>query len=356
VWGGYEGTVALTSSNAFCTSCHEMAGPADDYQQSIHYTNRVGVRAECADCHVPKPLIARVIHMIGATHDLIGHVTGVIDTPEKFAAHRLEMARSVWAEMAGSNSIGCQSCHSFAAMDANKQTAKAVAAMHGPIPAGTSCISCHKGIVHHLPTVTAASFNETMTAASAATSGDVGSVLTSVTAKKLFFDADAAAAGGDAQGTLLPGSTVTVTAVRGNLLQVALAGWQQDRAVRAMYALRGQRILTAALTPPAVARLRLGADETDPDTSIIWRRVTLNVWIAAGGMVAGQPELWASVAEIYPGACGTCHALSPPASYTANQWTGMANAMRQYVALDDDQYRLLVKYLQLNAKDTAQAD
>jgi trimethylamine-N-oxide reductase cytochrome c-type subunit TorC len=360
-WGGYEAATAFVTTNAFCTSCHEMQTVADEYQHKIHYSNPAGVRAQCADCHVPKPFVARVVHMIGATRDLVGHVTGVIDTPAKFEAHRPDMARRVWAEMTANGSLGCRSCHAFEAMDFAHQTAKASLAMHVTMPAGTSCISCHKGIAHHLPPVTAASFAEAMATMSAATSATAGSVLTSTTGKKLFLTSDAAtsnAAASDATagGTLLPGSTVTVTAVRGTTLQISLAGWQQNQVPRAVYALRGQRILTAALTPAAIAQLQLGPDATDPDTAIVWRKVTLVAWIAADGMVAGQQALWDGVADIYAAACGSCHGLSPPAAYTANQWIGTANAMRQSVALDDDQYRLLVKYLQLNARDTAPAN
>jgi nitrate/TMAO reductase-like tetraheme cytochrome c subunit len=150
IWGSYEGVTAMVTTNAFCTSCHEMQGVADDYRHSIHFTNPAGVRAQCADCHVPKPFVARVVHMIGATRDLIGHATGVIDTPAKFDAHRLEMARRVWGEMTANDSLGCRGCHSFEAMDFANQRPKAALAMHGPMQPGASCIDCHRGIAHRL--------------------------------------------------------------------------------------------------------------------------------------------------------------------------------------------------------------
>jgi nitrate/TMAO reductase-like tetraheme cytochrome c subunit len=150
IWGSYEGVTAMVTTNAFCTSCHEMQGVADDYRHSIHFTNPAGVRAQCADCHVPKPFVARVVHMIGATRDLIGHATGVIDTPAKFDAHRLDMARRVWGEMTANDSLGCRGCHSFEAMDFANQRPKAALAMHGPMQPGASCIDCHRGIAHRL--------------------------------------------------------------------------------------------------------------------------------------------------------------------------------------------------------------
>ena len=42
-----------TSDTAFCISCHTMEQPLAEYQGSIHFQNTKGIRAECADCHVP---------------------------------------------------------------------------------------------------------------------------------------------------------------------------------------------------------------------------------------------------------------------------------------------------------------
>jgi len=151
LWGGFNVVAAATSTNEFCTSCHEMAAPASQYQQSPHYKNEYGVRADCADCHVPKPFVPRVIHMVLALRDVWGHLTGIIDTSEKYQAHRLEMAEITWREMEADNSLGCRSCHSFEAMDFAKQPAAAASVMHPAMAAGTACISCHKGIAHGLP-------------------------------------------------------------------------------------------------------------------------------------------------------------------------------------------------------------
>ena len=76
-----------------------MATPALQYEHSLHYLNVAGVRAQCVDCHVPKPFFQRVVHMMFALRDVWGHVTGVIDTPEKFRAHKLAMQQYVWTEM-----------------------------------------------------------------------------------------------------------------------------------------------------------------------------------------------------------------------------------------------------------------
>src|SRR5581483_11521428 len=98
--GGAYG-LAWTNTEQFCIGCHEMRDNVyAEYQDTIHDKNRTGVRAICSDCHVPRqpgPMLARKVR---ATFELYGHfVTGVIDTKEKFAKHRPEMARRVWTRM-----------------------------------------------------------------------------------------------------------------------------------------------------------------------------------------------------------------------------------------------------------------
>ncbi|MEO6665477.1 MAG: NapC/NirT family cytochrome c [Nitrospiria bacterium] len=55
VWGGFNPFVEYSNSMTFCTSCHEMrAFVFEEYTQTSHSRNASGVRATCADCHVPK--------------------------------------------------------------------------------------------------------------------------------------------------------------------------------------------------------------------------------------------------------------------------------------------------------------
>ena len=60
-------------------------------------------------------------------------------------------------------------------------------------------------------------------------------------------------------------------------------------------------------------------------------------------------------AEMYNASCGLCHSLPPTENYLANQWIGNLNAMKRNITLDDEQYRFLQKYVQLNAQDTGGA-
>src|SRR5574342_312188 len=97
-----------------------------EFKDTIHDKNRTGVRAICPDCHVPREPTAMVARKFAASFELYGHfISGVIDTKEKFAAHRYELAKRVWTRMKKTDSLECRNCHHDTAMDVEKQTEKA---------------------------------------------------------------------------------------------------------------------------------------------------------------------------------------------------------------------------------------
>lgn len=49
---GAQYVMKETGSGEFCVSCHSMSYPQAEWEGSVHYSNRKGIRAECADCHV----------------------------------------------------------------------------------------------------------------------------------------------------------------------------------------------------------------------------------------------------------------------------------------------------------------
>lgn len=151
-WGGFNTTMEATNSLEFCVSCHEMRDTVyEEYKQTIHYSNRTGVRAICSDCHVPKDWAHKMIRKVRASGEIWGKMTGSIDTPEKFEAKRLELATHEWERMKKSDSRECRNCHSFDGMDTEKQKNRA-SKMHKIGQADNkTCIDCHKGIAHKKP-------------------------------------------------------------------------------------------------------------------------------------------------------------------------------------------------------------
>ena len=151
-WGGFNTGMEATNTLEFCIGCHEMRDNVYvEYKKTIHYTNRTGVRAVCSDCHVPKDWTHKMIRKIQASKEVWGKITGVIDTPEKFAAHRLQMAESEWARMKANDSRECRNCHSFDAMDVEKQKLRGAKMHKIGISEKKTCIDCHKGIAHTKP-------------------------------------------------------------------------------------------------------------------------------------------------------------------------------------------------------------
>ena len=151
-WGGFNTGMEATNTLEFCIGCHEMRDNVyQEYKKTIHYTNRTGVRAVCSDCHVPKDWTHKMIRKIQASKEVWGKITGVIDTPEKFEAHRLQMAENEWARMKANDSRECRNCHTFDAMDVEKQKLRGAKMHKIGVAEKKTCIDCHKGIAHKKP-------------------------------------------------------------------------------------------------------------------------------------------------------------------------------------------------------------
>ena len=151
-WGGFHTAMEASNTETFCISCHEMEENVYiEYQDTIHYSNRTGVRATCPDCHVPKDWVHKVARKIKATNELYHKAMGSVDTPEKFEAKRLKLAQNVWRSMKETDSRECRNCHDYESMDYVKQGRRAVQQHIKGFDTGETCIDCHKGIAHSLP-------------------------------------------------------------------------------------------------------------------------------------------------------------------------------------------------------------
>ena len=151
-WGGFNTALEATNTLDFCITCHEMRDNVYvEYKETIHYSNRSGVRAICSDCHVPKDWTHKMIRKSKAAFEVWGKLTGSIDTKEKFEAKRMELATHEWARMKESNSRECRNCHNFDAMSPELQKQTPYKKHMKAKEEGKTCIDCHKGIAHQLP-------------------------------------------------------------------------------------------------------------------------------------------------------------------------------------------------------------
>ena len=149
-WGGFNTAMEATNTMEFCISCHEMEENVyREYTTTVHYTNSSGVRATCSDCHVPDPWVHKVVRKVQASNELLHKALGSIDTPEKFDAKRLQLAKNVWKAMKATDSRECRNCHDFNSMTPENQKKRSRKQHILGMEQGNTCIDCHKGIAHN---------------------------------------------------------------------------------------------------------------------------------------------------------------------------------------------------------------
>ena len=151
-WGGFNWTLELTNTEAFCVTCHEMkVNVFKEYQNTGHYSNRTGVRATCPDCHVPREWTHKIVRKVRASNELWHWAFGTVDTPEKFNAKRRVLAQHEWDRMKANDSRECRNCHHYDYMDYSEQGRRSVAQHTKGFAENKTCIDCHKGVAHALP-------------------------------------------------------------------------------------------------------------------------------------------------------------------------------------------------------------
>ncbi|WP_339799470.1 NapC/NirT family cytochrome c [uncultured Marinobacter sp.] len=158
-WGGFNTALEVTNTEQFCIGCHEMeVNVYEELKETIHYTNRSGVRATCSDCHVPHGWTHKVARKMEASKEVWGWIFGTINTPEKFENKRRELAEREWHRLKANDSLECRNCHEFDSMDFTLQDPRAANAHSTALAGGDqTCIDCHKGIAHRLPDMTGVS-------------------------------------------------------------------------------------------------------------------------------------------------------------------------------------------------------
>jgi len=149
--GTFIASLKYAETDKFCTSCHEMSQPFQEYTQSVHYSNEFGIRASCGNCHVPPTFVSGLVRHVQAYSEVWGHMLGELNTPAKYESHRLQLAQKIWKELKANNSAECRSCHMHEAMDFSKQPPMAASAHQSMAQSGMTCIDCHKGVAHSLP-------------------------------------------------------------------------------------------------------------------------------------------------------------------------------------------------------------
>lgn len=73
----------ITNREAICVGCHEMNDNVyQEYRNTVHYSDRTGLRSTRPDCHVPKEWIHKMVRKIQSSNELLHKTMGSIDTQE----------------------------------------------------------------------------------------------------------------------------------------------------------------------------------------------------------------------------------------------------------------------------------
>lgn len=210
-----------------------------------------------------------------------------------------------------------------------------------PEPNMTESVVMLKNAVHekpNLPTSPAAAVKE-------------GIEATVVASKNVWLESSGVGSSTPEQGKLLGGALVRVAKRDGDKLQLVLKGWQMEDAPSVVYQAKGHRVMSAVLADDAAATAVRGTPEADADTGQSWVPVEITLWSAVADLNTSRQAVWDYSQSTYQKACAACHVLPQQTHFTANQWIGTLKAMKRFTSFTDDQYRLILAYLQNHSKD-----
>lgn len=172
-----------------------------------------------------------------------------------------------------------------------------------------------------------------------------------VVASKPFWLDQAQMQSGHERGKLLGGAQVNVAGHQDDRFMLVLHGWQLEDAPAVVYQSKGHRVMTALLDEEAAAAVKRGEPQQDADTGQNWLPVEVTLWTGSENLNASREAVWAYSSQSFEKACSACHVLPHRDHFTANQWVGTMKAMRRFTSFNDDQYRLILSYLQNHSKD-----
>ena len=354
-WQGLEAGLAATNTEEFCISCHGMKDNVyPELQQTVHWRNRSGVRAYCSDCHVPHEFTDKVARKMQASREVWGHLIGTIDTREKFLDHRVVLAQKEWARFKANGSKECKTCHEYKSMDFEKMRITSQLPMLQAAANNQSCLDCHQGIAHQLPTVKTLhnpAFDSLVaTANSLKVQGQ--KKYYAVLAQDLYADPELT----QKIGTVEMATKVTAGATQGDAQEVTLDLWRKDKGHgRVLYGDFAKNIVNATLETD-VSRdekvVKVLNTKEDPMTGLIWQEVSVKGWTKAGGLVDKLEPMWLVAKSSYDTSCSVCHRQPQEDQYDSNTWPGLFDGMLGFTSMDDATAKLVLKYLQNNAADT----
>ncbi|MBP6861432.1 MAG: pentaheme c-type cytochrome TorC [Neisseriaceae bacterium] len=358
-WQSLNVGMAATNQEAFCIGCHTMKDTVyPELQKTVHWQNRSGVRAQCADCHVPHDFNAKMARKMQASREVLSHLMGDIGTPEKFEEHRIVLAQREWARFKANGSKECKSCHDYKSMDFDKMRITSQVPMRQAAANNQSCLDCHQGIAHKLPAVKSLQNPAFDALLAEAKSQNVvsGQAYFAVLAQDIFADPELT----QKIGAIEMATGVIAGDTQGNAQQVNLNLWRKDKGYgRVLYGHFAKNIVNATLEKTVSrsdAVVTVIGDKTDDMTGLTWQEVKVTAWMKTGGLVGGVEPIWSVAKSSYTNSCSVCHRQPKEDHFDANTWPGLFNGMVGFTSMDTDTAKLVLKYLQNKGSDASTAE
>lgn len=353
-WHYFKVGMDATNEEAFCISCHTMGDNLlPELQKTVHWQNRTGVRARCPDCHVPHDFSDKVARKMQASREVWGHIVGTIGTREKFKEHRIVLAQREWERFKANSSKECRNCHDYNSMDFNKMRVTSQMVMRGAAERNISCVDCHKGIAHQLPEMKGMRNPAFDTLVSEAQSQRIskGSSYYSVLPQDIFSDEGLT----QKVGSLEVATPVKVLEIKNKAQKIELTLWRKNKAYgRVWYGQFGLNITNAVIEKDYSrdkSLIKVLESKTDDLTGLEWQKVSAQVWINDGGLLASPEPIWNVARTSYQSSCSVCHRQPAESGHDANQWPGLFAGMVGFTNMDEDTSRLVLKYLQTHSSD-----
>lgn len=89
--------------------------------------------------------------------------------------------------------------------------------------------------------------------------------------------------------------------------------------------------------------------EQEDDYGTRWAQISLEMKIPNAMLIDDEKKINVKGKELFEARCGTCHPLHNYDEFTINVWPGIVDTMKKNSGLNDDEYSLLVRFLQTQA-------
>ncbi len=356
-WISFNTALDVTNTEKFCISCHSMRDTVyPEFQKTVHWSNRTGVRATCPDCHVPHNWTDKIARKIQASKEVYSHILNKLGSPEKFKNERLRLAQNEWERFTANSSKECKNCHNYDSMRLDNLKPAGRSQMTQAAERDQSCIDCHKGIAHKLPEEmdTSGGMVSKLTSLSVGTKYKSNESIYSINFIELFKDEKLATMA----GVLEPATKVKILDESDKAIKVSLVGWRKMKGFgRVIYEDFALNIPSAALSK-AVAQsktdIRTFETKEDELTGLTWQRIEVDLWTRKNNYLNDITPAWSEAKQAYDTNCSLCHTQPAEAHFDANTWPGMFDGMMGFVNFDATTQVLILKYLQKHSSNFAE--